>query len=188
MGVLFPILATFVLLSAGMGLFALRRESDRNKRLRRVTAAAGQGPRALPPAMGAGLQELLEASVGLRHELEATRMHARQVAVLDDTLSGSRRRPLWHRLEQDSYEQDVDRTLVGLQRWLDRFDQLAPEDDRVVRQELGLSPQPVRALLDEGPDGFDPVGPAGLGALEQAIASLQRLERELAAHRPRAYR
>ncbi len=188
MGVLLPVLATFLLMSAGMGLFALRREADRNKRLRRVSAAAGERKRALPPAMGGELEELLDATAHLRAELEATRLHARQLAVLDDTLSGSRRRPLWHRLEQDSYELDVDRSLVGLRRWLDRFDGLAPEAARVVRQELGLSAQPLRALLDQGPEGFDPLAPEALADLERAISSLERLERELAAHRPRAYR
>lgn len=119
--VLSAILATFVLLAGGVGLFVGRRALRRRSRLRRLGAphVAGGLSAADPEATDAEaiLHELGVRTAQVRYELEATVQQATEYTRLHGQLGQSTRAPLWLRVEAEALDHAAVLVTRALAEW-----------------------------------------------------------------------
>ncbi|MFO7562240.1 MAG: hypothetical protein R6X02_06325 [Enhygromyxa sp.] len=196
MGLLIPLLASFVLLVGSSVLLATvgrrRRQRTRALDLRVVRAIEG--------VVGAALAGLVGGAIELRRAIEDTAASGREMLAIERQLGGTLRRPLWRQIEDANFGHELDRIRRDASAWLARFDALGAADRQVIEL-LGLSVEPVRALCSaerfhwqDDPPPAERLRDRGeeLAAvqrrLDAALGCLRRLERELADYRPAPYR
>lgn len=196
MEIVVSLLATFVFLVVSTVLLT----TVGRRRRQRSRALAVHELQAIEAVIGTHLAELVADTIQLRSQIEDAAASGREMLAIEAQLGRALRRPLWRQIEDANFGHELDRVRRDASAWLRRFDNLDAADRQIIEL-LGLSVEPVRALLErehvhwEDDAGLRPplrersnILAAVQRRLSAAIDCLRRIERELSDYRPGGYR